>query len=81
MKKEKIPTHKHVRPAHSLEQERMFFGLAASLGYDKNEVKERAKQRFGKECFNSLSKTQINLLIERLLERQEGISHKTQKEG
>jgi|GEM_PF-4746530 hypothetical protein len=62
--------HNHLHDSianHSLEQQRMFFALAQTLGYDKNLVKERAKKHFKKECFNELSKSELMWLIDKLV--------------
>jgi len=52
---------------HSLEQARMFFSLAPQLNYNVEEVKRRAKKRFKATCFNELSVSEMNWLIEKLL--------------
>jgi hypothetical protein len=49
----------------------MFFALSNQLGYNPEEVKRRVKSHFNLDCFNELTITQINELIERLLLRIE----------
>jgi hypothetical protein len=65
-------THKHeVTPNHSPAQVRMFFALVADLHFNAEEVKRRAKLHFGVAYFNLLNVTQMNWLIEKLLEKVE----------
>jgi|SRR6266480_7354643 len=60
--------HQHLAIAnHSPNQQRKFFALAADLNYSAEEVKRRAKLHFNLGCFNALTVTQMNELIERLL--------------
>ena len=64
--------HLHLAiPNHSPAQVKMFFALAAQLNSNAEEVKRRAKLHFNLECFNLLTVTQMNWLIDRLLERLE----------
>lgn len=68
---EKIFKHKHIVIAsHSPKQQAMFFALVNSLALNLEEVKERAKSRFKISCFNELTSSNMNFLIERLLEKQ-----------
>lgn len=55
----------------TIQQRKMFFGLAHSLGYDADKVKERAKKHFKLGSFKEATKEQLNWLIDRLLEKQE----------
>ncbi len=55
----------------SVKQRRMFFALAHSLGFEAEEVKERAKKHFNLESFKDATKEQLNWLIDRLLVKQE----------
>lgn len=65
--------HKHRKEAlHSPAQQAMFFALADQLGYDENEVKERAKKKFKHGCFNDITSSEINYLIEKLTDKVEG---------
>ena len=64
--------HKHMETADfSPQQQAMFFALAHQLGFSIQEVKERAKKRFGLKCFNDLKKSQLTWLIDRLVQKQE----------
>jgi len=61
----------HVEIAkHSPMQQRMFFGISTALGYNQNEVKERAKNYFKVNCFNALKTSDLALLIDRLVQQQ-----------
>jgi len=50
---------------------RHFFALVNKLGFDSEDAKERAKERFGVESFNDLTLKQLNILIGKLKARQE----------
>jgi hypothetical protein len=64
--------HKHRKEAlHSIEQQRMFYALAADLGYKAEEVKERARTHFRVNCFNDLTKGNMMYLIDRMVQQQE----------
>ena len=54
----------------SVQQRKMFFALAHSLGYEAETVKERAKKHFKLESFKDATKEQLNWLIDKLLEKQ-----------
>ena len=74
MKTKKVADHQHTKIAqHSPSQQAMFFGLANQLGISIQEVKERAVKRFRLKCFNDLKSSQINWLIDKLLEKQQEI--------
>ena len=58
-----------VIPYHTTNQARMFFAAAKDLGYEAKDIKERAKRRFGKDCFNKLTKEEMKYLIDSLNEK------------
>lgn len=51
----------------SEKQRKMFFAVSKQLGYEAEDVKNRAKLHFKVEHFNDLKKIQLNFLIDRLL--------------
>src|SRR5207248_4087982 len=60
--------HQHFAlPNHSLAQAHLFFALSSDLNYPAEEVKRRAKLHYSLACFNMLTVTQMNELIEKLL--------------
>ena len=64
--------HNHRKIAnHSPLQQRMFFAVSSKLGYKSDEVKERAKLYFNKDCFNDLTKSDLMFLIDKLMDQVE----------
>lgn len=59
-------------------QQKLFFALCHDLGYDTEEMKERAKTKFGKEHFVDLSKHQLSTLIDALKLKASHTSKKTE---
>lgn len=60
-------THNHITPAHhSTASQRKFFALVSDLGWNAEEVKERAAAHFKYDCFNELTNEQIGDLIEKM---------------
>jgi len=68
--KDQTHIHRDI-PKHSQQQAAMFFSLSSQLGYKAEEVKQRAIKACGVECFNELTPTHLNYLIDKLLERQQ----------
>jgi len=58
-------------------QRKLFFALCHDLDADSEEMKERAKEKFGVDSFLSISSFQISELIEKLQEKlaKKGIDH------
>lgn len=52
-------------------QIKLFFALVDERGFDKEEIKERAKKKFGLESFTKISSSQISELIEALQGKKE----------
>ncbi len=53
----------------STKQRKMFFAVSKQLGYEAEDVKNRAKLHFGKEHFNELTKSNLEFLLDKLLEQ------------
>ena len=58
------------KPVASQKQKAMFFALSHELGFEADEVKKRAKERFNLTSLKDITKEQCNWLIDRLLEKQ-----------
>lgn len=70
MVKTVISNHKHRKISlHSPEQQRMFFGIARVLNYDKDKVRQRAKKYFKVDCFNDIKPMQLSELINMMLDK------------
>lgn len=48
-------------------QKRKFFALCNELGYDGDQMKERAKTKFKLDSFSKITKEQMSWLIDQLL--------------
>ena len=53
----------------SQSQTKLFFALAKEAGFEAEDIKERAKKKFGLESFSNISSSQISELIETLQEK------------
>lgn len=59
------------RANHSPNQQRMFFAISNNLGFNPEEVKERAKKKFKVDCFNKLTVSNLMFLIDKLVKIKE----------
>lgn len=51
---------------HTAQQAKMFFASGKDLGIETVELKDRAKKKFEKDCFNKLTKSEMKWLIDSL---------------
>lgn len=74
----KTYNHKHSSiPLHSPAQGKMFFALGRDLGYQSEEIKNRACSYFQLDCFNEITVEQMNSLLDKLIKRKDEVESST----